>query len=435
MSFIDDMLSMLEGMEKKNISVHEERCVCIRNRNAKCLKCVEVCTTGAIAYEANNLQVHPEKCIGCGTCANACPTSALEVAGLSDDELTRALKQSIRATKGHPVLTCQVALDAARGELEGKGAGHTKRKDKVNAAKTNIANSSNDATFAAFDENALCNVACLGRIDESLLIGAAAYNSFDVTMVCGNCDTCEHTKGGQFVRTVANDSSRLIKAFGKDLPMHITHDFPECIKLKAREAPSAKTLHTQEGMSRREAFGEVKKAGSELAQSGIDSLLGVEKEEPVPVAYKKVNPHTGTLSHFVPTRRVRMYNYLRHIGDPVAKEVETRVVGKMHIDTQKCTSCRMCAVFCPTGAIVKVDEDETFGIFHRPSACVQCRLCESLCRSNAISIENTMSIEEFMGKKGVLYEMPRPDWTPNKPDSMFNKIHHVLGDDLPLHAF
>lgn len=423
MSFIDSLLSMLEGMEAKNISVHEERCVCIRNRNAKCLKCVEVCTSGAITYEANDLQVHPEKCIGCGTCANACPTSALEVAGLSDDDLTRAVKQSIRTTKGHPVITCQKALDAAKAALE------------ASAPERRTWSFGSKQEQAGFDENALCVVPCLGRIDESMLIGTAAYKCFDATLVCHDCGSCEHATGGQFVRKVAEDSQRMIRAFGSDMPIRIVSEFPDRVKLADGQKPSLASQKDQAGMSRRAAFGEVKKAGAELAQSGVDDLLGVEKPKPVPVAYRKVDRRTGTLSHFVPTRRTRMYNYLRHIGKPVASEVETRVVGKMHIDPEKCTSCRMCAVFCPTGAIVKVDEPGTFGIFHRPAACVQCRLCESLCHSQAITIGSIITIDQLMGKKGLLYEMPRPEWTPNKPDSIYNKIHHVIGDDIPMHAF
>ena len=83
--------------------------------------------------------------------------------------------------------------------------------------------------------------------------------------------------------------------------------------------------------------------------------------EPVPAAYRKVGAD-GTLSQFVPTRRVRLYNYLQHVGQPTADEVETRVIGAVSIDAQKCSSCRMCAVFCPTGAIKKLDEGGVFGI-------------------------------------------------------------------------
>ena len=422
MSFIDSLLAMLAGMKPENISVHEERCVCIRNRNANCLKCVEVCTTGAISYEANDLQVHPDKCIGCGTCANACPTGALEVAGLGDDELTRAVKQSIRATKGHPVIACQTALDAAKARLEA---------EQPQARSWGRSG----AQQAGFDENALCVVPCLGRLDESILVGMAAYRSVDVTLVCHNCETCVHATGGAFVGKVVEDSRRMVSAFGYDLPIEFTTEFPEHVKLAAGEQGSAVSPLDAGGITRRDALAQAKNAGAELAADGIDDLLGYEKPVPVPVAYRKVSAKTGTLSHFVPTRRTRMYNYLKHIGDPVVDEVQTRVVGRVRIDEEACTSCRMCAVFCPTGAITKVDEDGCYGIFHRPAACMQCRLCESLCRAHAITIEDTIPIRQFMGQKGVLYEMPRPEWTPNTPESLFNKIHHVIGDDVNMRAF
>ena len=420
MAFIDSLLSMFEGMAPENIAVHEERCVCIRNRNAKCLKCVDVCTTGAIAYSAaNKLEVFPEKCIGCGTCANACPTGALEVKGLGDDELTRLVKQSIRATSGHPVIACQCAYDAAMAQVEGDEPAKRGKRNK----------------HPRLDDNAMCVVPCLGRIDESMAIGLGAYKCLDATFVCNDCEACEHAKGGEFVRQVLADSTRMLKAFDCDLPVTVTDEFPDRVWLQPEEAGYVPVECDLPGTSRRQAFKDARAAGADLAREGIDSALGVEKPKPVPVAYRKVNPETGTLSHFVPTRRTRMYNYLKHIGEPVADEVTTRVVGKIHIDKDACTACRMCAVFCPTGAIFKVDEPELFGIFHRPAACMQCRLCESLCHSQAITVESTIPIKQFMGKEGVLYEMEKPKWEPNRPDSMFNKIHSVIGEDLQMHAF
>ena len=422
MALVDNMLTMMAGMKPENISVHEERCVCIRNRNANCLKCVEVCTTGAIAYEANDLQVHPEKCIGCGTCANACPTGALEVAGLSDDELTLSVKQTIRATKGHPVIACQHAYDAAKHQIAAEAKA---QKGARFAFKKNM---------PRLDENAICVVPCLGRLDESIFIGMGAFRSYDVTLVCNNCEQCEHATGGAFVRKVAEDAQRMVAAFGRDMPISFVSEFPNAVILEPGEQGSApaKALASS---SRRQALVDAKNAGAELARESLNEALGDTPSEPVPVAYRKVDPRTGTLSHFVPTRRTRMYNYLKHIGEPVVDEVQTRVVGKVSIDADRCTSCRMCAVFCPTGAIFKVDEPECFGIFHRPAACMQCRLCESLCHEGAITIEDRIPIKQFMGQKGILYEMPRPEWKPNEPDSMFNKVHNVLGEDLPMRAF
>lgn len=74
MSLINGLLALLGEIESDAIAVHEERCISVRNRNADCLRCVEACTSGALAYRAGELLVEPERCIGCGTCATACPT-------------------------------------------------------------------------------------------------------------------------------------------------------------------------------------------------------------------------------------------------------------------------------------------------------------------------------------------------------------------------
>ena len=113
MSLINGLLALLGEIESDAIAVHEERCISVRNRNADCLRCVEACTSGALAYRAGELLVEPERCIGCGTCATACPTCAIELRNPTDAELTAQLKHSIVATKGHPVIVCEQALEAA----------------------------------------------------------------------------------------------------------------------------------------------------------------------------------------------------------------------------------------------------------------------------------------------------------------------------------
>ena len=95
----------------------------------------------------------------------------------------------------------------------------------------------------------------------------------------------------------------------------------------------------------------------------------------------------------------------------------------------------MCAVFCPTGAIKKLDEDGVFGIVHRPSACMQCRLCERICPEQAITVSGCVPIKQFMGKEAVCFAMKRPAWTPNKPSSMYDKLHSTLGEDLEMCMF
>lgn len=118
MAFLDSLINLLSSIESDKIAVHDERCVVMRNRNVECLRCVRACTSGALELTDGELSVHPEKCIGCGTCAAACPTSAIEVRTPTDAELTAALKRSIVATKGHPVIACEKAVRAARKKHE-----------------------------------------------------------------------------------------------------------------------------------------------------------------------------------------------------------------------------------------------------------------------------------------------------------------------------
>ena len=61
----------------------------------------------------------------------------------------------------------------------------------------------------------------------------------------------------------------------------------------------------------------------------------------------------GTLPHFVPERRLRLFNSLKALGTPAAPTVTTRLWGQVTIDTELCRSCRMCTVFCPTGALTE----------------------------------------------------------------------------------
>ena len=374
MSLINGLLALLGEIESDAIAVHEERCISVRNRNADCLRCVEACTSGALAYRAGELLVEPERCIGCGTCATACPTCAIALRNPTDAELTAQLKHSIVATKGHPVIVCEQALEAAN--------------------------------VAADDASATCAVPCLGRMDESARVGLAAYRAFDATLACGSCETCPHAPGGALGREVVEGARNLREAFGSSMPI----DLEECVPERVLEPGGSHGQAGSDGVGRRDFFRSAKDASTRAAGAAVAEELGMVEAEPVPAAHRKV-------------------------GQPTADEVETRVIGAVSIDAQKCSSCRMCAVFCPTGAIKKLDEGGVFGIVHRPSACMQCRLCEHICPEQAIAVSGRVPIKQFMGKEAVCFAMKRPTWTPNKPSSMCDKLHATLGEHLEMCMF
>lgn len=431
MSVIDMFAAALGAMRSDAIAIHDERCISVRNRNAHCARCAESCTSGCITLSGNAISVDPDKCIGCGTCATACPTSAIEITDPDDTQLTKLLKASIVTTQGHPVIMCAHAL-------EGFGL-----------AEADVA-------------SAAVVPPCLGRVDESLLAGAAAYRAFDVTLVCGGCEGCEHAPGGQLVRRVVDSAQNMVAAFGSATAFSLTEELPDQVAelacaghagrgrgLRGTIGPASSqggsASQAADGVSRRDFFRQMKSqttraTGAALSEE-LDAHLGKVADEPsVPAAYRKVNAN-GTLSHYVPTRRTRLYNYLNHIGDgkPANDDacVRSRVIGAVEIDSVKCTSCRMCAVFCPTGALEKVEDSSkgAFGVVHRPAACMQCRLCERICASSAIRVRDEVPARQFVGKQAVVFPMTRPGWTPNTPTSMYDKFHQIYGKNINMSAF
>lgn len=448
MGILESMLALLGAIEGDAVKVDSSRCISVRHQRATCQRCVDSCTTGALGREGNQLAVHPELCIGCGTCAAACPTSAIETASLTDEALTQAIRTSVKATKGHPVFACEKAIARYRDQLDPEQLGRE-----------------------------VCELRCLGRLDESAFAGLAAYRSFDATLVCGDCDTCPQAPGGRQVREVAASSQKLVEAFGSTMQVSITQQMPErCLgapkgafgrRASAPRAKEGSPATASAAMDRRQVFASAKEALTSQAAVLAAEELGIAGQGPAEAPLRqqlgKINEE-GTLPQFVPSRRTRLYNYLNHIGTPTVDEVTSRTIGTISIDGDTCRQCRMCATFCPTGALRRLNSGvqpalnsevgeyshtapnklardiperaaAEYGLLHRPAACVRCRACEQICPVGAITVSDTVPLKEFMGKQAVVYRMTPPTWQPNKPDSMYMKIHEVLGSDLEMCMF
>ena len=119
----------------------------------------------------------------------------------------------------------------------------------------------------------------------------------------------------------------------------------------------------------------------------------------------------GTLPHFVPDRRERLLDALARLGTPRDVPLATRLWGTVEIDASRCTSCRSCAVFCPTGAIRKFDApDGAFGIDHFPGDCVKCLSCADVCPHDAVTVRDDVraaSVLDGSVERHPMRERPR----------------------------
>ena len=59
MAHVTNFLGLLEQLQSADITVHQGRCAIVRNRNATCMKCADVCTSGCISYDDNELVIEP----------------------------------------------------------------------------------------------------------------------------------------------------------------------------------------------------------------------------------------------------------------------------------------------------------------------------------------------------------------------------------------
>lgn len=421
----------LQALQSGHVHVCQERCLLVRNRNAECLRCAQACTSGCISYneQTKMLDINQTRCVGCGTCATACPTCALEARDPNDTELLARLQGALTTSASKRIaIVCEKA--------------------------------------GVPQDECTVRLTCLGRIDESALLQLAAWGAREVTLTCGACNACEHKPGRTVVEEVCKSANTLLGLW--DSAMHV-----ELKEVGPAAEPTG--LPTQETRADRTAtHGKIAQVDQQIqtacadrtaTQSAIEQVnqliqsagagkvaehdtatrdgdrpnLSAEASDDKAAATDQVDRPLkrlkvmadGTLPHFVPDRRERLLDALADLGEgPTDSQAmaRTRLWGHVVIDTDKCTSCRMCATFCPTGAIVKFDTpDGTFGIDHYAADCVKCLCCQTICRSQAIVVEDTVPANVLVNAVPERHLM-RPVRVPKGGvHSIMNSMRDLLG--------
>ena len=421
----------LQALQSDHVHVCQERCLLVRNRNAECLRCAQACTSGCISYneQTKMIDIDQARCVGCGTCATACPTCALEARDPNDTELLACLQGALNASASKRVaIVCE---------------------------KAGIAQ--NECTV---------RLTCLGRIDESALIQLAAWGAREVTLTCGACNACEHKPGRTVVEEVCESANTLLGLWDGTMHVELKEVGPaaEPTGLPAQETRADRTAthgkiaqvdqQIQTACADRTATQSAIEQVNQLIQSadagkvaehdtatrdGGRPNLSAEASDDKAAATDQVDRPLkrlkvmadGTLPHFVPDRRERLLDALADLGEgPTNSQTmaRTRLWGHVVIDTDKCTSCRMCATFCPTGAIVKFDApDGTFGIDHYAADCVKCLCCQTICRSQAIVVEDTVPANVLVNavpERHVMHPVRVPK---GGVHSIMNSMRDLLG--------
>ena len=413
------MINLIDEMNSPLLAVEPQRCVLVRHRNGECLRCAAVCTTGAISLGEEGIVVSPEKCIGCGTCASACPTGCLTAANPTDEELFGAVEAALAENEGRVAIACERAFAMA--------SGNRMKRDSCDATAPSFV--PGKIAGATSDGRPLVGVVCLGRVDESLLVEATARGARSIQLISGPCESCPHRCGGALSDEIIVSAETLLAALGTPSPIdriRLQHasDTREILRLRP-------TASAQDDTNAVNAATVADASGDCLSESGYpvapptgESQL--KRREPQ-FAHVQAD---GTLPHFVPERRLRLFNSLKALGTPAAPTVTTRLWGQVTIDTELCRSCRMCTVFCPTGALTRFDAaNDAFGVEHRSALCMQCRLCEAICPEQAIAVAEEVSTDEFLSGKKFRFTMQPIGWNPGAEDSIASRMARFIKVD------
>lgn len=418
---VDNILGLFEKLESQSLAVQPSRCVVVRNRNATCRRCAEACPTGAISVEGNDLAVAPERCVGCGTCATVCPTAALEARKPDDKDLLRAAAAALQANDGVAVIAEEAMLAAAAGKYDPAKVAAVKSLGRVDESLI--------AVLVAGGASSIVLVAAPRAAEEGDGSGDGGISDAFEAEDASPADEAAEVAAAAFAtaRLVRDTAAVLLETWGSDVPVKLATKLPRSVRAAEPAAFDA---------GRRGFFSsvrdEARAAAAITAEHVVREKLSVE--EPEEPKFAKVTDD-GTLPHFLPERRGRLLLALSNMGEPEDIMIDTRLFGHVIIDPEKCTSCQMCATFCPTEAIRKFGDAATaaetgkpFGIDHYTGRCVQCHCCEDICPTNALTLSTDVFATDVTkrGRSERIEMRPRKHKV-NDPKSIVNAMSDLLG--------
>ena len=319
---IPDLLTRLESQA---LSVHPLQCVQSRHQKAECTLCAENCPTGAITWDNPEL-INAGTCTGCGTCAAVCPTGVFEALGPTDADLQLWIEKLAETT-----LTIAFACP------------RTTEKDSPG----------------------LIRIPCVGRIDTSVLIGAAAAGIQSIELVDGECASCPFNSGHSAAELTCAEANTILQALESSSSVALVSEssLPDMPAPKVKLAP-----------------GDEDPQGYNSAHQS-ESLI------------KK-----GELPVRIPAKRQLLQTSLAHLEKPVSTvEVRSKLWASIKIE-DSCTGCQMCAFFCPTGALQKFEENGMPGLAYTLANCVNCRLCLEICYTTSIELESRVEISRVISQ-------------------------------------
>jgi len=344
----DQLEKLLSTLQAPALHVHPAYCSRLRHKNSKCALCSDNCPTRAIVW-ADTLKVDPDKCTSCGICANVCPNGVFEALKPTDGEILEKVK---------------LLLDE-RQELvfECEGPKGTNR--------------------AQERQNSSIRIPCLARLDEAVLIGSVVLGAKSVCLISSSCKGCEYESSRHVAERTVNAANGILSLFGLPKRIFFSKDKIEVVGEKPVESVVTSRREFFRSMAR-----ETQKTGTLLVSSIIDSYTHLDDDKP---------QKGGTrLPTRLPAKRRLLLSSMKGLGNLTEETIESPLFCHFEIN-ENCTGCQMCAFFCPTGALDKVEEEGgKAGVSFKISDCIACGLCQEICYKQAVQLPHRIDLRKVI---------------------------------------
>jgi ferredoxin len=336
------LMQLVGEFEKpKFFEYNEKICAHGRSEITGCTRCIDVCSTRAIAsdLDENRVKVEPHLCMGCGGCATVCPSGAMAYAypRIPDMGLRiKTLLQVYRDAGGEDA--CLLFHNGTDGrELIHRLA----RRGKGLPAHV--------IPLEVF------HIASLGL---DLMVGAIALGASRFTVLSAGSEPEGYYEALDGQLGLAQHIMSGLE-LGEDRFELLRCGDPAALERAVWNAPRPRTLTPATfNLSRS------KRATLDFVFDHLLRHAPLRKEEiPLPA------------------------------GSPY---------GRVRVDKQKCTMCLACVGACPEGALIDAKDRPQLRFIERN--CVQCGLCEKTCPENAISLAARLLLSAEATQPTVLNE-------------------------------
>jgi len=169
-------------------SFNEELCI-------SCRLCEQICSPKAIKFNESNFpEVDLAACRGCGACAAGCPSGALDLPCMSNDQLESATKAAVEFNPLKPAIVGYLCRWCAYTAADRAGTSRIK-----------------------YPPNMIpIQVPCTGRLNADTLLTAFAAGADGVAVMGCHVQDCHYRSGARYAKDRTDSMKKILKVAGID---------------------------------------------------------------------------------------------------------------------------------------------------------------------------------------------------------------------------